>query len=342
MCCGKNKNENEEETMALSRRALWPLLGGAVAGALTVSVAEAAGDFPTKPIRLIVPYPPGGSADLIARLVAEQLSASTGQSVVVENKGGASGSIGSEYVAHARPDGYTILMTTSDTLAINPAVFAHLPYDPQKDFAPISLLAVQPFVLAVGPSVTAKDFAAFVQSAKDKPGTVSFASNGAGGVQHLAMELLASSAGFKALHVPYNGAGPALSDVMGGHVDAIFISLQGAGGSIRAGQLRALAISSPKRLAVAPDIPTFAELGFPAFQVQQWYALVAPRATPPAVLASLNRLAAAAMRVPALADKLNAVGTQPIGGTEEALRDFIAHDAAQWSAVAKANNIKIE
>jgi len=328
--------------MALSRRALWPLLGGAVASALTVSPAEAAGDFPSKPIRLIVPYPPGGSADLIARLVAEQLSGSTGQSVIVENKGGASGSIGSEYAAHARPDGYTILMATSDTLAINPAVFARLPYDPQKDFAPVSLLAVQPFVLAVGPSVTAKDLAAFVQAAKDKPGKVSFASNGAGGVQHLAMELLASSAGFKALHVPYNGAGPAMSDVMGSHVDAIFISLQGAGGSIKAGQLRALAISSPTRLAIAPDIPTFAELGYPVFQVQQWYALVAPRSTPPAVLGTLNRLVAAGMRVPALADKLNAVGTEPVGGTQAALQTFIAHDAAQWAVVAKANNIKIE
>jgi tripartite-type tricarboxylate transporter receptor subunit TctC len=340
MRCGKKTSE--EERVTLSRRALWPLLGGVVAAALTVSSAEAAGDFPTKPIRLIVPYPPGGSADLIARLVAEQLSVNTGQSVVVENKGGASGSIGSEYVAHARPDGYTILMATSDTLAINPAVFAHLPYDPQKDFAPVSLLAVQPFVLAVGPSVPAKDLAAFVQAAKDKPGTISFASNGAGGVQHLAMELLASSAGFKALHVPYNGAAPALSDVMGSHVDAIFISLQGAGGSIKAGQLRALAISSPTRLAIAPDIPTFAELGYPTFQVQQWYALMAPRATPPGVMATLNRLVAAAMRAPALADKLNAVGTEPVGGTQEALQTFIAHDAAQWAAVAKANNIKID
>ncbi|MDR3536437.1 MAG: tripartite tricarboxylate transporter substrate binding protein [Acetobacteraceae bacterium] len=328
--------------MNLSRRALFPMLGGALGCTLAARPAAAADEYPNKSVRLIVPYPPGGSADLIARFVSDKLSRSLGQTVIVENKGGASGAIGSEYVARARPDGYTILMTTSDTLAINPAVFARLPYDPQKDFAPITLLAVQPFVLAVGPSVKAADFGAFIQAAKDKPGTVSFASNGAGGVQHLAMELLASAAGIKALHVPYNGAGPALSDVMGGHVDALFISLQGAGGSLKSGQLRALAITSPERLAIAPDVPTFAELGYASFHVQQWYGLVAPRATSAPVIARLNEQAAAGILASDVADKLKAAGTEPVGGSPDAFRTFLASEIVQWSDVAKANNIRIE
>lgn len=303
---------------------------------------RAADDYPNRPIHLIVPYPPGGSADLIGRMIADKMSRALGQSVVVENRGGASGSIGSEYVARAQPDGYTLLVGISDTHAINPAVFARLGYNPQKDFTPISLLAVQPFVLAVGPSVKAKTLAEFIAEAKAKANPMTFASNGAGGLQHLATESFSALAGFKSLHVPYKGAAPALTDVIGGHIDAIFISLQGAGSNIQSGSLRALSITSPKRLANAPDIPTFAESGYPAFSVDQWYGLFGPAKMPPALVARLNKEARAAMTSPDVASKLIPFGTQPSPGTPDEFAAFLAKEITTWADVAKKNGIKIQ
>jgi tripartite-type tricarboxylate transporter receptor subunit TctC len=305
-------------------------------------VALAADPYPSRPVKLVVPYPPGGSADLIGRMVADKMTKSMGQPVVVENKGGASGAIGSEFVAHAQPDGYTLGIAIADTHAINPAVNPKLPYDAQKDFVPISLLATQPFVLAVGPNVKAQTLAEFVAAARQNPGKLTYASNGAGGLQHLAMELFAKQAGIKALHVPYKGAAPALSDVIGGQVDAIFISLQGAGGNLGGGKLRALAITSAKRLAVAPDIPTFAESGYPKFQMAQWYGLLAPKGTPADIVQKLNGEANAAMTSTDVADKLRAAGTEPVGSSAEQFRAFLAAEIAQWATVAREGNIQIE
>ena len=302
----------------------------------------AADVYPSRPIKIVVPYPPGGSADLIGRMVADKMSKSIGQTVVVENKGGASGAIGSEFVAHAQPDGYTLLIGIADTHAINPAVNPKLSYDAQKDFSPISLLALQPFVLAVGPSVQASTLAAFVAVAKADPGKITYASNGAGGLQHLAMELFSSSAGIKALHVPYKGAGPALSDVMGGQVDAIFISLQGAGGNLNGGKLRPLAITSSKRLPAASQIPTFAESGYPRFEMAQWYGLFAPKGTPIEIVQLLNDQARAAMSSSDVAEKLRAVGTEPVGGGTDQFRTFLSSEISQWASIAKANDIRIE
>lgn len=323
-----------------TRRSLFPLAGGALASALATRPALAA-QYPGRPIHLVVPYPPGGSADLISRLIADKMGRSLHGSVIVENRGGASGAIGTAYVARARPDGYTIAMAIADTMAINPAVFAHLPYKPDQ-FEPITLLALQPFVVAVGPSVKAKTLAELLQEAKAKPGTISFASNGTGGLQHLAIEMLNAAAGVKLLHVPYEGAGPALSDVMGGHVDAIFISLQAGGSGIRSGKLRPLAITSEKRLSIAPNIPTFAELGYKSFQVQQWYGLVAPHGTPQPIVTQLNKVAVAAINAPGVADKLKASGTEPVGSTPAAFGKFLNQQVAQWASVAKANNIRIQ
>jgi tripartite-type tricarboxylate transporter receptor subunit TctC len=275
-------------------------------------------------------------------MIADQMSKSIGQPVVVENKGGASGAIGSELVARAEPDGYTVLVGISDTHALGPAVSPNLPYDPQKDFTPISLLAVQPFALAAGPSLQATSLEEFIKTAKESPGKITYASNGAGGLQHLAMELLNSAAGMKTLHIPYKGAGPALSDVMGGHVNAIFISLQGAGGNFASGKLRPLAITSPERLKIAPEIPTFAESGYPAFQVNQWYALFAPKGTPPEIISKLNEHVTAAMKAPEVAEKLRAAGTEPVGSTPDHLGTFLAREIEQWAKVAKENKIKIE
>ena len=310
--------------------------------ALLAAPALAADPFPVKPITVVVPYPPGGSADLIGRMVAEKMTKSIGQPAVVENRGGGSGGIGSEMVARARPDGYTVLIAIADTHAINPAVNPALNYDPKKDFVPVSLLAVQPFALAVGPTVQAKDLAGFIGAAKTQPGKLTYASNGAGGLQHLAMELFAPTPGINLLHVPYKGAGPALTDVMGGHVDAIFISLQGAGGNIKSGKLRPLAITSAKRLDVAPEIPTFSELGYPAFQVQQWYAMLAPKGTPAEIVAKLNEHAAAAMKASDVVEKLTSAGTEPRGTSAAEFASFLDREIAVWADVARKNNIKIE
>lgn len=313
-----------------------------VAALLLAAPAFAADPYPVKPITIVVPYPPGGSADLIGRMVADKFSKSIGQTTIVENRGGGSGGIGSDMVARSKPDGYTLLIAIADTHAINPAVNPNLNYDPKKDFEPISLLAVQPFALAVGPSMPATDLAGFIKAAKAQPGKLTYASNGAGGLQHLAMELFSPTAGIDVLHVPYKGAAPALTDVMGGHVDAIFISLQGAGSNFKSGKLRPLAITSEKRLDVAPEIPTFTELGYPAFQVQQWYALLAPKGTPPEIVARLTEHAAAAMKAPDIVEKLTSAGTEPRGTSAAELARFMDHEIKQWADVAKANNIKIE
>ncbi|MBK7474150.1 MAG: tripartite tricarboxylate transporter substrate binding protein [Betaproteobacteria bacterium] len=301
--------------MNLSRKLVALLSCGAVAFAALTPMAPAA-DFPTKPIRIVVPYPPGGSADLIGRMVAEKMSKSIGQPVIVENKGGATGAIGSEFVARAEPDGYTVLVAIADTHAINPAVVARLPYDPLKDFVPISLMATQPFVLALGPGLQAKNVAEFVAAAKEKPGAITYASNGTGGLQHLAMELFSSAAGIKTLHVPYKGAGPALTDVMGGQVNAIFISLQGGGSNLKTEKLRPLAITAATRLAVAPEIPTFVESGYPKFQMSQWYGLLAPKGTPADIVEKLNQHVRAALSAADVADS-KAAGTEPVGSSPE-------------------------
>lgn len=312
-------------------------------GILTAfAVAVSAADYPTRVIRIVVPYPPGGSADLIGRMVAEKMSKSIGQPVIVENKGGATGAIGSEFVARADPDGYTLLVAIADTHAINPAVVPKLSYDPLKDFVPISLMATQPFVLAVGPSMQTKNIAEFVAIAKARPGAVTYASNGTGGLQHLAMELFSSAAGITTLHVPYKGAGPALTDVMGGQVNAIFISLQGGGSNLKTEKLRPLAITSANRLAVAPDIATFVESGYPKFQMSQWYGLLAPKGTPADIVDKLNQHVKLALTAPDVADKLKAAGTEPVGSTPEQFLTFLTNEIAQWASVAKANNIRLE
>jgi tripartite-type tricarboxylate transporter receptor subunit TctC len=318
------------------------MLHAVLACAMLTAAPAAAETYPSRPITIVVPYPPGGSADLIGRMVAEKLSRSIGQTAIVENRGGASGGIGSEMVARAQPDGYTVLIAIADTHAINPAINSRLNYDPKKDFVPISLLAVQPFALAVGPSMQAASLADFIKAAKAQPGKLTYASNGAGGLQHLAMEMLSPVAGISLLHIPYKGAAPALTDVMGGHVDAIFISLQGAGSNFKSGKLRPIVITSANRLDVAPEIPTFTEAGYAAFQVQQWYGLLAPRGTPPEIIAKLNEHAAAAIKAPDVSEKLKSAGTEPRGTTPQEFTTFLDREIAQWANVVKTNNIKID
>lgn len=312
-------------------------------GLLSAAGAAETASYPSRPIHIVVPYPPGGSADLVGRMVAQKLAQSMGQPVVIDNKAGASGSIGSDFVSRAMPDGYTLLVAISDTHAINPAVMSNLPYDPQKDFVPVSLMATQPMVLAVGRSMPARTLGEFVALATQKPRGVSYASNGKGGLQHLAMELFSHSAGIETLHVPYKGAAPAIADVIGGQVNALFISLQGAGSNLGSrGNLRPLAIASPKRLAVAADVPTFAEAGYPQFTVTQWYGLMAPKGTPAAIVDRLNREVKAALAAPDVSDKLKAAGTEPAAGSPEQFRSFLASEIKKWSDVAQSVGARLE
>lgn len=312
-------------------------------GLLSAAGAAETASYPSRPIHIVVPYPPGGSADLVGRMVAQKLAQSMGQPVVIDNKAGASGSIGSDFVSRAMPDGYTLLVAISDTHAINPAVMSNLPYDPQKDFVPVSLMATQPMVLAVGRSMPARTLGEFVALAKQKPRGVSYASNGKGGLQHLAMELFSRSAGIETLHVPYKGAAPAIADVIGGQVNALFISLQGAGSNIgSSGNLRPLAIASQKRLAVAADVPTFAEAGYPQFTVTQWYGLMAPKGTPAAIVDRLNREVKAALAAPDVSDKLKAAGTEPAGGSPEQFSIFLASEIKKWADVAQSVGARLE
>lgn len=245
-------------------------------------------------------------------------------------------------MSRAPADGYTLLMALSDTHAINPAVMSHLPYDAVKDFATISLLATQPMLLVVGQKMGVNTLAEFVAAAKRKPGSVTFASNGKGGLQHLAMELFGRSAGIKMLHIPYKGTAPALTDVIGGQVDSVMISLQGAGGNLSSGGLKAIAAAAEKRLPVAPEIPTFAESGYPQTIVSQWYGLMAPKGTPAAVIELINKHVRAALDTLDVASKLRAAGTEPAGGSPEAFRKFQLAELQKWSEVAKSVGVRLD
>jgi tripartite-type tricarboxylate transporter receptor subunit TctC len=318
------------------------ILLAAAAVALFVPLAAQAQEFPSKPITLVVPYPPGGSADLIGRVLADKLGNRLGQAIVVENRGGAAGAIGSESVARANADGYTLLIGISDTHAIGPAVNPALPYDAEADFAPVSLLAIQPLNLAVGATSGITSLAEFVERAKADPGKVTYASNGIGGIQHLAMELFSTQAGIETLHIPYPGAGPAITDVIGGHVNGLFISYQAAGSHIEAGNLTALAVSSEERLDALPDTPTFAEAGFAEFQANQWYGLFAPAGTPEDIVQKLAEESAAVMSDTEVAQPLLDAGTRPIGGTPQEFTTFLGEQIGTWKGVAQQANIKLD
>lgn len=324
----------------VNRRTAFALCGAI--GALLAPPAWAAENYPSETVTIVVPYPPGGSADLIGRMLADKLSESLGATVIVDNRGGASGAIGSEYAARSNPDGHTILIGIADTHAINPAVSTNLPYDPVEDFEPISLLATQPFILAVGAATEAQTLEDFIAEARANPGEAFYASNGTGGMQHLAMELFAPMAGIEVSHVPYPGSGPALADVAGGHVESIFISLQAGGGNFAAGTLRPLAISSAERLNEAPDLPTFTELGYPEFQIQQWYGAFVPAGTPADIVELLNEHVSSAMLSEDITAQLGAAGTQTVGGTPEEFRAFLEGEIALWDEVATTNEITVD
>jgi len=301
-----------------------------------------ADDYPSRAVNLIVPFPPGGSTTVMARNVADKLSAALGQQIVVENRGGAGGTLGTRFVAKAPPDGYTILLSYTATMAIAPAMNANAGYDPHKDFTPIGMIGFAPNVLVVHPSMPVHSIAELIAYAKAAPAPLQYGSPGVGTVNHLAGEYLASEAGLKLQHVPYKGNGPAISDLLGGHIPMMFLPIPVALGNVKAGTLRALAITTAKRSSLLPDLPTLAESGVPGFDAALRYGLMAPAGTPLAVIARLNRELNAALASEDVKERLATEGAESLPGTPEAYAADVAGDEKKWGGLVKKLGLKVE
>lgn len=316
----------------------------AIAGSLAAAfgtVAHAA--YPDKPIRVIVPFAPGGSTDIVARIVTQEMSQVLGQPMVVENKGGAGGSIGAQEAARAAPDGYVLSIATVSTMAVNKACRPDdLPYDPLKDFMPVTNFANVPNVIEVNPKFPAKNFKEFVQVLKDNPGKYSHGSSGTCSVLHLFGEAFKLSTGVDAVHVPYKGSGPAVTDAVGGQIEIMFDNLPSSMAQIQAGNLRAMAIAWPERLASLKDVPTLAEEGYPELNQPAWYGLLAPTGTPPEVIATLHKAAVEALKKPSVIEALEKQGAAPSGNTPEEFGKEIKEQFDWAHDVVKKGNIKLE
>ena len=298
-------------------------------------------DYPTRPITLVVPYPAGGGNDVLGRLVAERMGKALNGTIVVENRGGAGGTIGTRQVAKAAPDGYTMLIATS-SLAINPSLYPNVGYDPRKDFAPIGLLASGANVVLVHPSVPANSIAELIALAKKNPGKLNFASTGSGSSVHLAAELFAVMAGVRINHVPYRGSGPALNDLLGGHVTMMFATLPSAIGIVRGGKVRALAVTSAKRSDVFPELPTIAEAGLPGYEAELHYGLVAPAGTPRPIIERLNAALRAALEEATLRERLAREGAVPMPSTPEEYAADIDAEEKKWGKIVREAGVKVE
>ena len=317
------------------------LLGSAPLALLSPAAQAQSSDWPSQPVRWVVPFPPGGAMDAIARTLGEKASAALGQPFVIENKPGAGGNIGAESVARAKPDGYTI-MITSIGMATNKPLYGKLRYDPVKDFAPVSLLAVVPNVLVVNstqPQV--KSVADLVAAAKKAPGQLSYASAGNGTSIHLAGEMFTSLAGVEMLHVPYKGSGPAVSDLLGGQVNYMFDSITSASAHLQSGKLRALAVTTAKRSPSLPDVPTMAEAGIAGYDVSPWFAVFAPAGTPKPVIQRLNKALLDAMKLPDVVERFKTIGAEPVGSTPEALAAHLERESRMWTRLITDRGITL-
>jgi tripartite-type tricarboxylate transporter receptor subunit TctC len=299
-------------------------------------------DYPTKPIRVMVPFPPGGSTDIVARIVGQKLSAQLGQPVVVENRGGAGGTIGTGIVAKAAPDGYSLLVGTTSTHVVAPSVYAKLEYDPVKDFAPVGLMAVTPYLLVVNPGVPAKTVAELVGLMRAQPGRLNYASAGVGSTTHLAMEMLKSASGTYALHIPYNGNGPAGAAVIAGQVEILFGSLPAVLPHAKSGRVRPLAVGTLKRSPSLPDVPTVAESGYAGFDASLWLAIFAPAGAPASVIARLNKEIGTAVASAETRDLLDKNGAEVLTGTPEELAAMIRDGVAKYAKIVKIAGVKAQ
>jgi len=310
--------------------------------ACAVAPAAAQSDYPNKPILLVVPFAPGGSSEFLSRLIGAKLTEAWKQQVVVESRPGGAGNIAMDAVQRAKPDGYTLILGHVGTLAVNPAMFPKLPYDPIKGFVPVTMIATVPSLLVVNPSVPAKDFKEFVALAKSKPGTIYYGSAGNGSSGHLAMEYLKQAAHIDLVHVPYKGTGPMITDLLGGQTQATFTGATPLMPHIKQGKLRPLAVGSAKRIAALPDVPTVAEAGVPGFETSQWYGILAPAGTPDAIVRKLSAEVNRILKTPEVVERLASDGSIPQGSTPEEFASFIASEQKRWGSVVKAANIKPE
>jgi tripartite-type tricarboxylate transporter receptor subunit TctC len=308
--------------------------------AIFLPAAAVAQDFPVKPIKIVVPFPAGGPNDIIARTVGQRMSELAGQPVTIDNRGGAGGQVGTDAVAKAAPDGYTIAITSAGALAISAALQEKVPYDSTKDLKAITLVAKVPEMLVVATSVPAANLAELIALAKAKPGQINYASTGPGSMPHLAGELLKMSAGIDVVHVPYRGAAPAMNDMLGQQVQMVWLDLPILLPQVQAGKVRPIVIGARERVAALKDVPTTAEAGFPQILAENWYGMVAPAATPPAVVARLNKLAVEAMQSPDVKQKLAAQGAILTATTPDEFAAYIKSEIDKWGKVVQAAGIK--
>ena len=325
----------------LSFRSILSALVLSMLGAVSTGTALAQANYPDKPVRFVVPYPPGGGTDVIARIVQDRFQALLGQPIIIDNKGGAGGSVGSELAARAAPDGYTVLFTLSSH-TINPAIYPKLSFDTLKDFESIGTVASLPQILVANPQVPANTVAELVALAKAKPELLAYASVGNGSPGHLAGELFKLRTGTQMTHIPYRGGGPAVTDVISGQVPLLWVSIPAAAQFVKAGKLKALAVSTLKRSAAFPDVPTVQETGVPDFEVDSWYAMFVPARTPQPVIDRLNRTLNTIVAEPGIRDKLLAQGAEGVGGTPQTLTRIVAAEIPKWAKLAKDANIKAD
>jgi tripartite-type tricarboxylate transporter receptor subunit TctC len=316
----------------------------ALAFALATTLAAAgtrADDYPSHPIRLVVPYAAGGGADSVARIVAKRVAETIGQPIVIENRGGGGSIIGTELVKNASPDGYTLLLGQSGPISINPAVYKDLPYDPEKDFAPITMTTSYPYMMVVSPALGVKTVQEFVALARSKPGQLNYGTTGVGAANHLVTELFDSKAGIKMTHIPYRGTALAVTDLIAGHVQLVFADPISALPQINAGTLLALAVTSKDRSPVAPNVPTISESGYAGFDAIAWHGILAPSNTPPAIVNRLNAEIVKALRDPETATLLEKQAMQTVGNSPQAFAGFIKRDIAVWKQVADQAKVEV-
>jgi tripartite-type tricarboxylate transporter receptor subunit TctC len=327
--------------MQVARRTLIAASLSALALGAIVLPAQAQDKWPSKPITYVVPFPAGGTTDILARLIGQKLGPALGTTVIIDNRPGAGGNIGSELVARAAPDGYTIMGGTISSHSINASLYK-LSYDPLKSFAPITLIGTNANVLVVNPASPFKSVKELIAAAKAKPDSLSFASAGNGTSQHLSAELFKTMAGIDMVHIPYKGSAPAIQDVIGGQVPLMFDTTVVAGPFIQSGKVRALAVTSAKRVATLPDVPTMAEAGVPGYEVVSWQAMFAPAGTPPAIVQRLQTEVAAILKQPDVQERLAKLGVDPSGMAPQQLAEFQAAEIAKWAKVVKTANVKVD
>jgi tripartite-type tricarboxylate transporter receptor subunit TctC len=321
---------------------IWTRVALAVAAVLLNALPAATADYPSRPVTLVVAFTPGGPSDVLARIVGKKMEQLLGQPFVIENRPGAGGNIAAEGVAHAAPDGYTLLMGNNSILATNEALYKHINYSPGKDFVPITLIGTQANILVVNPDVPARSLKELIALAKAQPGKINFASSGYGAAAHLAGELFKSEARIDIVHVPYKGAAPALQDVIGGHDQMMFATAASVIGHIEGRRVRALAVTTLKRTKVLPDIPTMDEAGLKGFDASTWHGLVAPAGTPPQVITALHDAAIRALRDPGVEASLGKLGVDIVGDTPQEFQAYINSEIPKWTAIVKASGATME